>query len=206
MGEFDGRVALVTGGALGIGRGIVEEFAAAGAAVAIADVNADAAGALASELGRAGHRAIATVGDVASAADADRMVAETIAAFGRLDILVNNAGIHPAEWFFRVEDMPEDAWDRILDVNLKGIYLMAKAASPQIRRAGGGAIVNIASVQGLDAAHGPLVRGEQRRRPLAHAPDGARLCPGEHPRRRRLPRHDRHRHVPSRRAGCGRRH
>ena len=155
MGEFDGRVALVTGGALGIGRGIVEEFAAAGAAVAIADVNADAAGSLASELGRAGHRAIATVGDVSSAADADRMVAETIAAFGRLDILVNNAGIHPAEWFFRVEDMPEDAWDRILDVNLKGIYLMSKAAIPQIRLAGRGAIVNIASVQGLQSA--PMV-------------------------------------------------
>jgi NAD(P)-dependent dehydrogenase (short-subunit alcohol dehydrogenase family) len=155
MGEFDGRVALVTGGALGIGRGIVEEFAAAGAAVAIADVNPDAAGALASELGRGGHRAIGTVGDVASAADADRMVAETTEAFGRLDILVNNAGIHPAEWFFRVEDMPEDAWDRILDVNLKGIYLMSKATIPQIRLVGGGAIVNIASVQGLQSA--PMV-------------------------------------------------
>lgn len=155
MGEFDGRVALVTGGALGIGRGIVEEFAAAGAAVAIADVNADAARALAAELERAGHRVIATLGDVASAADSDRMVAETTEAFGRLDILVNNAGIHPADWYFRVEDMPEDAWDRILDVNLKGIFLMSKAAIPQIRLAGGGAIVNIASVQGLQSA--PMV-------------------------------------------------
>ena len=155
MGEFDGRVALVTGGALGIGRGIVEEFAAEGAAVAIADVNADAARALAADLEAAGHRVIATVGDVASAVDADRMVAETTDAFGRLDILVNNAGIHPAEWYVRVEDMSEDAWDRILDVNLKGIYLMSKAAIPQIRRAGGGAIVNIASVQGLQSA--PLV-------------------------------------------------
>lgn len=155
MGEFDGRVALVTGGALGIGRGIVEEFAAAGAAVAIADVNADAARGLAAELERAGDRAIATIGDVASAVDADRMVAETIAAFGRLDVLINNAGIHPAEWYFRVEDMPEDAWDRILDVNLKGIFLMSKAAIPQIRLVGGGAIVNIASVQGLQSA--PMV-------------------------------------------------
>jgi NAD(P)-dependent dehydrogenase (short-subunit alcohol dehydrogenase family) len=142
----------VTGGALGIGRGIVEGFAAAGAAVAIADVNAEAAGALASELEPAGHRVIPTVGDVATANDAERMVAETIAAFGRLDVLVNNAGILPADWYFRVEDTPEDVWDRILDVNLKGIYLMSKAAIPQIRQAGGGAIVNIASVQGLQSA------------------------------------------------------
>jgi NAD(P)-dependent dehydrogenase (short-subunit alcohol dehydrogenase family) len=155
MGEFDGRVALVTGGALGIGRGIVEEFAAAGAAVAIADVNADAAHALAAQLERAGNRVIATLGDVSSAADADRIVAETADAFGRLDVLVNNAGIHPADWYLRIEDTPEDAWDRILDVNLKGIYLMSKAAIPRIRLAGGGAIVNIASVQGLQSA--PLV-------------------------------------------------
>ena len=152
MGEFDGRVVLVTGGALGIGRGIVEGFAAAGAAVAIADVNADAARALAAELDRAGHRAMAAMGDVSDAGDAERIVAETIAAFGRLDVLVNNAGILPADWYFRVDEMPEDVWDRILDVNLKGIFLMSKAAIPQIRLVGGGAIVNIASVQGLQSA------------------------------------------------------
>ena len=152
MGEFDGRVALVTGGALGIGRGIVEGFAAAGAAVAIADVNADAARALAAEQERAGHRVLAVIGDVSDAADAERIVAETVAAFGRLDVVVNNAGILPADWYFRVDEMPEDVWDRILDVNLKGIFLMSKAAIPQIRLAGGGAIVNVASVQGLQSA------------------------------------------------------
>ena len=152
MGDFDDRAVLVTGGALGIGRGIVEGFAAAGAAVVIADVNADAARKLAAELGRAGHRAMTTLGDVADAGDAERMVAETIAGLGRLDVLVNNAGILPADWYFRVDEMPEDVWDRILDVNLKGIFLMSKAAIPQIRLAGGGAIVNIASVQGLQSA------------------------------------------------------
>lgn len=152
MGEFDGRVALVTGGAMGIGRGIAGGFAAAGAAVAVADVNADAATELASGEERAGRRAIATVGDVADARDAERMVAETVSAFGRLDVLVNNAGILPPDWYYRIEETPEEVWDRILDVNLKGMFLMSKAAIPMIRAAGGGVIVNIASVQALQSA------------------------------------------------------
>ena len=155
MSEFTGKGVLVTGGALGIGRGIVEGFAREGANVAIADVNrgaAEAAAAAVTALG--GGRAIATVGDVASAADAQRMVAETAAAFGRLDVLVNNAGIQPAQWYQRIEDLPEEAWDAILGVNLKGVYQMSRYAIPHIRRQGGGAIVNMASVQGLQSMPG----------------------------------------------------
>jgi NAD(P)-dependent dehydrogenase (short-subunit alcohol dehydrogenase family) len=154
MAEYTGKVALVTGGALGIGKGIVEGFAREGAAVAIADVNRAAAEALAAELTAAGGQAVATIGDVSSSADAERMVAETVAALGRLDVLVNNAGIQPIDAYFNVEDTPEETWDRILGVNLKGVFLMSKFGIPHIRAAGGGAVINIASVQGLQSMPG----------------------------------------------------
>jgi NAD(P)-dependent dehydrogenase (short-subunit alcohol dehydrogenase family) len=151
MGDFEGRVALVTGGAMGIGKGIVEAFAREGAAVAIADVDRGAAEALARQVGEAGASALATIGDVSVAADAERMVAEAVESLGRLDVLVNNAGIQPIDWYFRVEDTPEEVWDRITGVNLKGTFLMSKYAMPRIRASGGGAVVNIASVQGLQS-------------------------------------------------------
>ncbi|CAN5469685.1 SDR family NAD(P)-dependent oxidoreductase [soil metagenome] len=151
MNEFEGRVALVTGGAMGIGKGIVEAFAREGAGVGIADVNAEAAEGLARTIESAGGRALATIGDVSAAEDAERMVAETVAGLGRLDVLVNNAGIQPVDWYYRVEETPEKVWDRILGVNLKGTFLMSKYAIPRIREAGGGAVVNMASVQGLQS-------------------------------------------------------
>jgi NAD(P)-dependent dehydrogenase (short-subunit alcohol dehydrogenase family) len=154
VGEFDGKVALVTGGALGIGKGIVEGFANAGAGVSIADLDRDAAERLAAELRARGGRVVVTIGDVSSAADAERIVRETVDGLGRLDVLVNNAGIQPVTWYFRVEDTPEEVWDRILGVNLKGTFLMSKYAMPHIRAAGGGAVINMASVQGLQSMPG----------------------------------------------------
>jgi NAD(P)-dependent dehydrogenase (short-subunit alcohol dehydrogenase family) len=189
MGEFDGRVALVTGGALGIGKGIVEAFAREGAGVAIVDIDAAAAGRLADAITLGGGRAVATVGDVSVAADAERMIAQAVASLGRLDILVNNAGIQPVDWYFRVEDTPEEVWDRILGVNLKGTFLMSKYAMPAIRAAGGGAVVNMASVQGLQsmprvpsyAASKGGVLSLTRNMALDYAREGIRvnaICPG----------------------------
>ncbi len=133
MGSYDGKVVIVTGGAKGIGEGISEGFAAEGAAVAVADVDADAAGALESRLREAGQRAHAVIGDVGIAADCRRIVAEAVAAFGGVDVLVNNAGIQPPSSYQNAEDTPEELWDRIIDVNLKAHFLMAKYAIPEMR-------------------------------------------------------------------------
>ncbi len=144
--EFDGKVAVVTGGARGIGRAIAAELGSAGASLALVDVLKEAAEATAAEFRAAGRTAEAFAANVASCADAERMVGEVLARFGRIDILVNNAGITRDNLILR---MKEEEWDAVLAVNLKGTFNCLKAVSRPMVKAHGGRIVNIASVVGL---------------------------------------------------------
>src|SRR5262245_44241193 len=138
-----GRVAIVTGAASGIGRATAELFAAEGASVVAVDLNETAGRELAAA-------SVAFVrADVASAADVERVVGVAVERFGGLDILFNNAGI---AIFKTLEETSEEEWDRVVAVNLKACYLGIKHAIPAMRRRGGGAIVNTASVHGFATA------------------------------------------------------
>lgn len=145
--DLHGKVAIVTGGALGIGQAITQRLAEAGAAVVIADIDVEAATETAAAITRAGGQAQAIRTDVSSVADVQEVVKRAATAYGRLDYLVNNAGVYP---FAPVLKLAEQQWDRVLDINLKGTFLFAQAVAQQIVAEGhDGAIVNIASVDGL---------------------------------------------------------
>ena len=147
MFDLTGKVALVTGGSRGIGRAIALALAQQGASVAVNYVrNTQAAGEVVQRIAGCGGKAVAVQGDVAQAVDAKRIVDETVAAFDGLHILVNNAGLTQDDLLLR---MSEEAWDRVMAVDLRGAYLCTKAAlRPMIRRRWG-RIINIASVAGL---------------------------------------------------------
>lgn len=144
--ELEGKVAIVTGGAMGIGRAAVECMLREGASVLIADYNREAAEKTVSDLAAGPARAAAVHADVSNAEDCRRAVEAALARFGAVDVLVNNAGIQS---YGDVLTTTEEIWDRTLNINLKGQWLMSKAAVPEMLKRGKGAIVNVSSVQGL---------------------------------------------------------
>lgn len=146
MGEMTGRVAIVTGGSLGIGKAAARRLAEEGAAVIICGRRAHLVAMAEQEMRDRGLEVRGVSADVSRSADAQRVVAFALEIYGGLDILVNAAGI---QTYGTVVDTPEEVWDETLAVNLKSIYLMAKYAIPAMRQRGGGAIVNVSSVQAL---------------------------------------------------------
>lgn len=147
MFDLTGKNALVTGGSRGIGRAIALALSSCGANVAINYVsNAGAAADVVARIKQDGHEATALQGDVSEAEDAKRLIEETTGAFGALHILVNNAGLTQDDLLLR---MSEDAWDRVMAIDLRGAFLCTKAAMRPMMRQRWGRIINISSVAGL---------------------------------------------------------
>ena len=139
-GRLDGKIAVLIGAARGIGEGIAERFAQEGARIVIGDTEVAAGEATAKRLG---GRFVET--DISQAADAERVVAEAVSAYGGLDIMVQNAGIYP--WTL-IERTEPDEWDQVMAVNLKGAYLAARAALPQMKAKRSGRIIFTSSITG----------------------------------------------------------
>jgi NAD(P)-dependent dehydrogenase (short-subunit alcohol dehydrogenase family) len=157
--QLDGKVAIVTGGASGIGKAIAARYAAEGAAVVVADLNAEDGSAVASEIVADGGKAVFQQTDVTRAADCERAVATALDRFGRLNIMVNSAGIGAGA---PVAELEEVVWDAVLGVNLKGVFLGTKYAFPALARSGGGLILNLASIAGLVASPGFAAYGASK--------------------------------------------
>ncbi|GCE27381.1 2-deoxy-D-gluconate 3-dehydrogenase [Dictyobacter alpinus] len=145
--NLKGQVAIVTGGALGIGQGIAFRLAEAGATVMITDINPEAAQSTVAQIKESGGTAASMMANVANLGDEKHAIEETIKIFGRLDILVNNAGIFP---FAPALEVTEQLWDKVMGVNLKGLFFTTQAAAREMIKQGhGGKIINIASIDAL---------------------------------------------------------
>jgi NAD(P)-dependent dehydrogenase (short-subunit alcohol dehydrogenase family) len=147
---LEGKVAVITGAASGIGQGIAFGLAEKKASIVAADINAQGAEEVAGELRSKNHEAIAVKVDVSVPAEVDNLISAALDKFGRIDILVNDAGIDPGP--IPTTEISEEQWDRVINVNLKGVFLCGRAAARVMIKQGGGKIINIAST----GAHGAM--------------------------------------------------
>jgi meso-butanediol dehydrogenase/(S,S)-butanediol dehydrogenase/diacetyl reductase len=147
MGKLDGKVALITGAGSGIGRATALLFVKEGAKVVVVDYVPEGGEETVKMIREAGGEAIFIDADVSKVADVERMIKTTVDKYGRIDILYNNAGIMGAYAF--TADTPEEKWDTIVNINLKGVFLGSKYAIPVMLNQGGGVIINTASTAGM---------------------------------------------------------
>jgi NAD(P)-dependent dehydrogenase (short-subunit alcohol dehydrogenase family) len=140
-----GRVVVITGAGRGLGRAYATAFAAEGAAIVVAEIDEDAGRATAGLISSAGGRSLSIATDVTSVGSVDEMVAGTLEAFGRIDVLVNNAAIYDGIRCAPVEALTVDEWERVLSVNVRGVWNCVRAVVPAMKREGSGKIVNVAS-------------------------------------------------------------
>lgn len=165
MGRLDGKMSLITGAASGLGKAASFLFSREGAVLALADANEAGVQEVCSEIERDGGTAIALTVDVTSAAQVERMVESCIKEFGRIDILLHCAGIARGmnQWadgrWRPMEELEEEDWDRIIEVNLKGTFLINRAVGIQMIKQRAGSIVNVASMSGVVANRGVLGHG-----------------------------------------------
>ena len=148
------KIAVVTGGGRGIGRGVALALARHGAAVVVADINLEDATSVSHEVAESGRDSMATLADVTKQGSIDQMVEEVLDRFGRIDILVNNAGIYAAPGFEERNEANEDDWDMLYEVNVKGIVRVTGAVKHGMKERRYGKIVNIASIAGRQGGAG----------------------------------------------------
>lgn len=187
MTRIDGKTAVVTGSANGIGRAMARAFAAAGGNVVVSDVLVEDGERTVREIAESGGTAMFIAADVSDIAQAEHLIANTVERFGGIDILANNAGIGGGQ--LRLHEVPAEDFDRVIDVNLRGTFLCSKFAIPHFLARGDGRIINTASTYGLIgapkapaycASKGAIIN-LTRQMAVDYGPDGIRvnaICPG----------------------------